>query len=137
VANFRLTNALRSAAANQIRNLVDAGATGGTIKIYTASQPATADDALTGQTLLGTLTFSTTSAPDATNGVLTFSAITEDTTADATGVAVWARIQDSNGVNVFDCDVGTAGATINLNTVNIVAGGAIRITSAVVTVPAG
>jgi len=109
----------------------------GTIKIYDGSQPADADTALSGQTLLAELTFADPSAPAAVNGLLTFNAIVEDSSADATGTATWARIEDSNSNTIFDCDVGTSGATINLNSVAIVISGPVSITSFTVTVPAG
>ena len=67
--------------------------------------------------------------------MITFDAITEDSSADATATATWARIEDSDGTNVFDGDVSTAGAMINLNTAAIVAGGPVRITSFTITMP--
>jgi hypothetical protein len=136
MANVRPANIARNAQVNAIRDLIDAGAAGGTINIYNGTQPATGETALSGNTLLATLTFSGTSAPNAVAGVLTFSAITEDSTADATGTATFARIRDSNGVDVIDMDVGTSGASINLNTVSIVAAGAVRLTSGTLTAPA-
>lgn len=136
MANVRPTNAARNAQLNAIRDLIDAGATGGTINIYSGSQPATGDTALAGNTLLATLTFSTTSASNASAGVLTFSTITEDSSADATGTATFARIRDSNAVDVIDMDVGTSGASIILNTTSIVIGGAVRMTSGTLTAPA-
>lgn len=137
MANFRLAVATRNAIAQLFQSLVDAGGAAGTIKLYTGTQPASADTALAGNTLLGTLTFTRPSAPAAANGVLTYSAIVEDSSADATGTAAWARVQDSAGNTVFDCDVATSGATLNLNTVSIVAGGPIRVSSFTVTIPAG
>jgi hypothetical protein len=136
VANFRVVVAQRNARLDALKTAIDAGSGAGTIKIYTGTQPANADAALSGNTLLGTLTFTDPSAPAASAGVLTFSAITQDVAADATGTATWARIADSTGATVFDCDVGTAGATINLNTTSIVTGGPIQISSFTVTDPA-
>lgn len=136
MANVRPTAAARNAQINSITALIDAGAAGGKIKIYSGTQPATGDTALAGNTLLATLTFSVTAAPAASAGVATFSAITEDTAADATGTATFARITDSNDVSVLDMDVGTSGASINLNTVAIVTGGPVRMTSGTLTAPA-
>ena len=137
MANFRIADTTRNAMANAIRDAIDGGAGPGTIKIYSGTQPADADDALGAQVLLATLTFADPCAPGAASGVLTFSAIVEDTQADATNTATWARIQSSAGTNVFDCDVNTAGATINLNTVSIVANGPVRMNSGSITIPAG
>lgn len=136
MANVRPTTAARNAQINAIRDLLDAGAAGGKIKIYNGTQPATGDTALSGNTLLATLTFSGTSAPNAAGGVLTFSAIAEDSSADATGTATFARLSDSNDVDVLDLDVGVAAASIILNTVAIVALGAVRMTSGTLTAPA-
>lgn len=137
MANLRLATASQNAMADALAALVDAGSAGGTIKIYTATQPASANTAISDQTLLATLTFSGTAFGAASGGVITAAAITEDSEADATGTAAWARIADSDGNTIFDCDVGTSGATINLNTVNIVSGGPVSITSFTITMPSG
>ncbi|KKN45877.1 hypothetical protein LCGC14_0678720 [marine sediment metagenome] len=138
MANFRITDLTRNQLVQQIQIDIDAGAGPGTIKIYDGAQPADADDSLpSGTTLLAQLTFNDPSAPGAAAGVLTFSAITEDSSADDTGTATWARIEDSDGNTIFDCDVGIAAATIILNSVAIVIGGPVDITSFTVTVPAG
>lgn len=138
MANVRLADTAQQAAMDAVVDLIDAGSGAGTIKIYTGTQPATGDTALSGNTLLGTLTFNDP-AFGATNssGVATASAITPDTSADATGTAAWARIQDSNGNNVFDCDVGTSSTTIVLNSVSITSGGTISISSFTMTHPDG
>lgn len=136
MANVRVTAAARNAAMDAIRALIDAGSAGGKLKVYSGTQPANGDAALSGNTLLGTLTFSDPSAPSASSGVLTFSAITQDSAADATATATWARITDSNDVSVLDVDVGTSGTTIILNTASIVTGGPITVTSATLTFPA-
>lgn len=138
MANVRLSQAATQAAMDAVVDLIDAGSGAGTIKIYTGTQPATANTAITSQTLLGTLTFSDP-AFGATNssGVATASAITSDSSADNSGTAAWARWADSNGNVILDCDVGTSGATINLNTTSVVAGATISITSLTLTHPSG
>ena len=138
MAIMRVADALRNQIADQITARIDAGAGPGTIKIYDGAQPADADDAITTQTLLATLTFSDPSAPAAVAGVLTFNAITEDSSADDSGTASWARAEDSDGNNAIDVDVTASGGggTIEMNTVDIVAGGPVRISSFTITVPA-
>jgi hypothetical protein len=128
-----LTNALKNTQANAVISAIDAGSTGGLIKIYSGTRPATADTALSGNTLLATLTFSTTSGT-ATNGVITFSAITADSSADATGTASFARITDSDGTTVMDLDIGTSGSDINLSSVSINSGDSVSISSFTYTV---
>jgi len=110
----------------------------GLIRIYSGTRAATADTATGAQVLLGTLTFGSPPAPAAstTAHVWTASAVTQDTAADATNTATWARILKSNGTTaVFDCDVSTSGAVINLNTTSIVTGGPIQISSFTITLP--
>lgn len=136
MANVRLPAATRNSLVQRIQELIDAGAGPGILRIYDGTQPATGGGAITTQVLLGTLTFSDPSAPSAVSGVLTFNVITQDTAADATSTATWARILDSNGVTIFDCDVNTSGATLNFNTTAFVAGGPIQISSFTVTMPA-
>jgi hypothetical protein len=138
MANVRLANDSLQKAMDAVVDDIDAGAGAGTIKIYSGTQPADGDAALSGNTLLATLTFSDPAfGATNTSGVAAASAITSDTNAAATGTATWARIQDSDAANVFDCDVGTSGATINLNSVSITSGGTVAITAFTMTHPDG
>ena len=138
MAILRLSTTARNAAADAIRTLIDADAGPGLIKIYSGTMAANPQTAPAG-TLLATLTFSDPAAPSASTGVLTFSAITEDSSADATNTATWARITDNSGDAVFDVDVTATGGggTIEINTTSIVSGGPVRITSFTFTVPQG
>ena len=131
---IKLATTGRNAAADAITTLLNAGGAG-TIKIYTGTQPTNPQTAVSGQTLLGTLTFSATSFGAAATGVATANAITQDSSADAAGTAAWARIASGGGATVFDCDVGTSGQTIVLNTTTIALGGPIQITSFTLTMP--
>ncbi len=135
MAILRLVTALQTACITPILTAIDAGSGAGTIEIYDGTIPATPATAVTTQTKLGTLTFSDP-AGSVTSGVLTASAITQDSSADATGTATWARIKDSTGATVGDIDItGTGGGgLLQFNTVNIVSGGPILITSFVLSV---
>jgi len=84
---------------------------------------------------LGTLTFSDPCGTAAA-GVLTFSAITEDTNADASGIAAWARATDSNSVAAADFSAGAidSGEDIEMNTTNVVQNGPIRANSGSITI---
>lgn len=130
----RLTGSAQNAAANAIVDLIDAGAGAGTLKIYTGSQPADADDAETG-TLLATFTLPDPAFGNAANGVATANAIS-DATGAAAGTAGYFRVEDSTGANVMDGSVGTSGADLNLNTTTISVGLTVSITSWTVTMPA-
>src|SRR5512139_1209369 len=134
-ADPRITNAVASAACDAIVDAIDGGPAAGTIKIYAGTIPTNADTAVGAQTLLATLTFSDPAFGAAADGVATASAITSDTSADATNTATWARIATSAGTTVMDVTVGTSGDDINFNTVSFVTGATVAITALTVTVP--
>ena len=124
---------LRTARANLIVATINLGVGPGTLQVYTATKPAKGA-AITTQTLLGTLTFSEP-AGTVTNGVLTFAVIVDDSSADADGIAAWARVLDGDGAFVMDVDItDTAGAgPIKMPSTQVYAGGILHITSAVLT----
>ena len=136
MANFRLVTAVKNSTLDVIKTAIDAGSGAGTINIYDGTQPTLPSDAVTTQHLLGTLTFSDPCGATS-SGVLTFSAITQDSSCDYTGTTTWARIKDSSGAVVFDCDVGTTGggATLQFNTTNFVITGPILISSFTISIP--
>ena len=105
-----------------------------TVMIYTGTPPAGPATA-PGGTLLGTLVCAATPATNS-GGVVTFNTITQDSAADADGTAAWARITNGDGDGVIDIDVSNAGGSgaLKLNTVTIVAGGPILISSLVITI---
>lgn len=103
------------------------------LRIYSGTQPAKNG---TATTLLAELTCNATFAPAASGGVLTLNAITQDSSADATGTATWMRLVKSDGTTfVFDGTVGTSGADLNLNSVSIVTGGTVSVSSFTITAP--
>lgn len=138
MATIHVAAAARNAMLDALSARLNLGSGPATIKFYTGTQPANADTALSGNTLLGTLTCTDPEAPAASSGTTTFSAITQDSSADATGTATFARIQDSDGNNVIDCDVTATGGggAITLNTTSIVTGGPIVISSFTISIPA-
>jgi hypothetical protein len=125
-----LSTTLRNAHLDNIRVAMDAGAGAALLRVYDGTRPATGGSATT---LLAELTFTDPAAGAASAGGLTFSAITSDASANATGTATWCRIVDSTGGFVLDGSVGTSGADYNLNTVSITAGVAVSCTSASLT----
>lgn len=126
--NPQLTNAAASAAADAVVDSIDTGGAG-KLRIYDGTQAATADTAIGAQVKLAELTFSATAFGAASNGVATAAAITQDSSADATGTATWFRVINGSGTTIFDGTVGTSGADLNLNTTSIVAGAAVSVTS--------
>jgi hypothetical protein len=108
----------------------------GLLRIYSGTRPTNPDTALAGNTLLAELALSATFAPAPSGGVLTANAISNDTSADATGTAEWGTLTTSGGVRVIDFSVGTAGADLNLNTVSIVTASVISVSSLTITAAA-
>lgn len=106
----------------------------GTIKIYSGTKPATADTALSGNTLLATLTFGATAFSAASAGVKTANAIANESDAPATGTATFFRA--FNGATVIgqgDVGVTGSGSFIELPTVTINQHDQIQLTSFAVT----
>jgi len=124
--NPKRSNAAVNAAADAVCPLVN----NGYLRIYNGTQPATADTAISGQTLLAELRFNTTAFGSASNGVATANALTADSSADNTGTASWFRALKSDGTStVFDGSVGTSAADLVLNSVLISAGASVSVTS--------
>ena len=131
-----ISTAARSASADAVVDLIDAGSGAGTLKFYTASKPAGPDTAVSGQTLCATLTFSDPAFGAASSGTATADTITAGTDI-GTGTVTWARAADSDGNGVIDFTVGTSGADINLNSVTFTtSGAAVSVTSLTWTQPA-
>jgi len=112
---------------------------GGTINIYDGAKPADSNTAITNQNLLASLTlgspaFATPATVSGTapsrKATVTANAITDDTSADATGTATWFRVLKADGTSpVYDGEVGTSGSDLNLATTSITAGEDVSITS--------
>ena len=124
------TVAIRNNMLNQITAALDVGAAAALIRIYDGVKPATGGAATV---LLAELTCTDPAAPVAASGVLTFSAITQDASANATGTATWFRMVDSAAVFVLDGTVATSGGDLNLTTTAIVITQPVSITSATIT----
>lgn len=133
-SNIKILASTRNAMLDPITTAVG---NAGLLKIYDGSQPAGPATAIGAQVLLGTLTCATPFAAGAAAGVLTAGAITQDSAADATGTATWYRLCTSGGTAIIDGSVGTSGADLNLNTVSIVIGGPISVSSFTYTGPGG
>lgn len=120
---------LANAQASRAADAVTVRLNNGWIRIYTTPRPADADTAASG-TILAELRYNATAFGAAVNGVATANAISEDTSANATGTAAWFRAFESDGTTaVFDGEVGTSGADMNLNSVAISVGAAVQISA--------
>lgn len=133
-----LTPKFSNVCVNAEADAVGGALNNGYIRIYDGSQPATADTAVGAQVLLAELRFGADAFPAAVDGVITANAITDDSAANATGTATWARILASNGTSTyFDGSVGTATSNVILNTTSIVTGAVVSCSSLVFTVSKG
>lgn len=135
MATVTLSDAAANAALSDLLTKLNAGSGPAVLEIYTATKPAKPDVAITTQVKLGTLTCSDPAGSVATRA-LTFSAITQDSSADASGVAAWGRFKDSDGLAVVDVDASVTGGTgfLQFNTTNIVILGPILVTSCAITI---
>ena len=115
---------------NMLDQVTSAVGASGLLRIYDGTRPASGGSATT---LLAELTCNATFAPSASGGVLTLNAITQDSSANATGTATWFRIVTSGGTFVIDGNVGTSGSDLNLNSVAISSGAAVSVTSFTIT----
>ena len=102
------------------------------IRIYDGTPPANPAASLSGNTLLAELTGASPFAAGASSGVLTASAITQDSAANAGGTASFYRVYKSDGTTC--CEQGTVTATggggdMTLSTVTIVISVPVQITS--------
>ena len=118
-----------AAVANAAADAAVALANGGALRIYSGSQPATAATAISGQTLLAELTLGNPAFGAASNGVATANSITADSSANATGTAAFFRVVSSGGTGLWDGSVGTSGADLNLDSVSLVSGGNVSVSS--------
>lgn len=134
MATMKLTATVRTALADALLAAFDGGDGPCVLRFYDGSQPAGPGTAVGAQVLLGSVVCADPVGTTA-SGVLTFDAMTQDDAADATGTATWARLVDGDGNAVADFDVSDTGGTgaIKLNTVSIVVGGPIVVSSFVIT----
>lgn len=133
--NLKYAVLLKNAKLNAISTYAGTSAQ---LSLYNGTQPTNPDTALSGNTLLVTLTCSASAfAAAASGGVLTANAISNGTGAAgaSTGTnATWFRLWKSDGTTpVLDGTVGTSSADLILNNVNIATGQTVSVTSLTIT----
>jgi len=116
---------LRNTRMDAVDNEANAGAGAALLRIYDGTRPATCGAATT---LLAELTFSDPAFAAASGGAIVGAAITDDSSANATGTATWFRVVDSVAGCVMDGNVGTSGSDLNLNSVAIAVGAVVSVT---------
>jgi hypothetical protein len=124
-SNLKYSNGTRDA---QQQGLITYAGSNALINIYSGTQPANANTAISTQTLLVSLPISGSFGTDS-NGTITLSSVTS-ANATATGTATFFRIFKSDGTTVvMDGSVGTSGADMNLDNTSIATGQTVTITS--------
>lgn len=124
--SFKRANAAVNAEADAVCALLN----NGYLRIYDGTQPVTSDTAIVGQTLLAELRFGSPAFGAAAAGVAAANALTQDSSANASGTASWFRALASDGSTpVYDGSVGTSDSDININSVAISSGASVAITS--------
>jgi glutamate synthase domain-containing protein 3 len=109
----------------------------GFIQIYSGTQPATPDTALSGNVLLATLTLGATAFGAAAAGTKTANAIANGT-AVATGTASFFRAFESDDATaIIDGSVGTSAADMIIGTTSIVTGAVVSCSSWTISMPVG
>lgn len=111
------------------------------LKIYSGSVPTNVETALSGNTLLADLTMANpaflNSADTNPGGSVTADAISDDTSADASGTATFARIVDRDGTARIQLTVSAAGGggECTINSASILAGATVRCSGITLTMP--
>jgi hypothetical protein len=128
----KLGTATRNAIADAVADLYD----GGTLKIYTGSQPATADTAPTGS-LLATITLPTPAFGASSSGAVA-KAGTWSVAASATGTAGYFRLKTAGDTHPIDGTIGATGSgeEMELDNTSITSGQSVTVSSFTITQPA-
>lgn len=134
---IKISTAARNAACDAVVDLIDGGASFGTIKIYDGTQPAGPGTAISSQVLLATFTLEDPAFGSASTGVATLDATPIlSTTGLAASTATWFRAADSNAVAVLDGSAGTSGTDLILNTATISVGVTVECSAGTITMGA-
>ena len=124
-SNLKYSNGTRNAQQN---GLITYAGSNALINIYAGAQPANANTAISGQTLLVTLTVTGSFGTDS-NGTITLSSVANGT-AVATNTASFFRITKSDGTTVvMDGSVGISDADLVLNNTSIATGQVVSISA--------
>lgn len=129
---FRLNDDQRNAVVAAFGEQFD----GGTLTIFTGTQPASGGGSHTDDTLV------TITLPSPAFGAPSAGVIEKDGTwsgtAAASGVAGWARLEAASTGEIVDADVSETGGggEIIIDDENIVGGGTVTVTAATITQPA-
>ena len=126
MANLKISTTIRNNMMDEISSFLGASAV---LKIMSGTQPAGGGAETT---VLAQLTCDVSAfAAAAASGVLTLNGITADTSAAASGVATWFRLETSGGSFGIDGDISTVAdgtGDMQLDDVNVVLNGTVAMT---------
>jgi hypothetical protein len=132
---------LTSLAARGMLDNLTARCSGGTIKVYTGTRPASADDELpAGGILILAYDLPTPCFPASVDGnpnAVATANVLGASVAEDSGVATWFRVESSASVPVMDGNVGTTDADLILESTTIANGQSVSISSWIITLPEG
>lgn len=143
--NTNVSIEFAQAGINASLDLFDEGSVDGVLEGRTGSQPVDPNAAVTGTLLFG-LDMGTPGFGAAADGApgadATAAAVADDTSADATATLSYVRASSANTLvtplnDHIDGEAGTSGADFNFNTLAIVSGATVSLTSWIVTQPQG
>jgi hypothetical protein len=140
MANLRLSGATRNRLGDALDDAINSGDDAATIKLYSGTQPATADTALAGNTLLATFDLDDPAFGTSSSGTITLGGTPRTAEGVAAGTATFFRMESVGTGNIgtiLDGDVGTSSTTLILNTTTISVGVDVSITAGTLTVPSG
>jgi hypothetical protein len=129
VGFVHLSAAFRTAFFELLRDALAAGS----IKVYAGTVPASVDTPITDQVLRATLVLTDPAGQPPAAGSWNLTPIdTVDAVGSSSAVPSFARIVDSDGVGVFDADVGlmASSASLRFDTLTFAAGADVRLDSA-------
>lgn len=124
---------------------LDGGTTNpqGVLRIYSGTPPTNVDTGLSGNTILSEHDLSNPAFGNATdnnpNAIATAGAVADDTSANATGTATFARLFDRDDVARVQLTVSATGGggEVQINSTSIVTSTLVQVTSMTMTMPEG
>jgi hypothetical protein len=141
--NTRISNLTAKRACDAVVDSLDDGSGAAVVQGRSGAQPADPDTATSGTNLFTLVCTDPAfgNAADANpGGRATASAVTSDSSADATNTLGYCRASSTNDsitplTNHIDGEAGTSGADFNFNTLSIVSGATVSLTSWTITMP--
>jgi hypothetical protein len=119
-----LSTVAKNAAVDAVVDLLDAGSPPGNLVIKN-----------TGGTILASLALANPAFGASSGGIATAGTISDDLSADATGTAATFELRNAAGTVVITGTCGLTGEALNLNTLSIVTGTKVSVSSLTVTLP--